>query len=103
MLNNFLNNIRSGKYKDIYDEYKQFKKFYDIDFSKVHIDEDELIRKYNDNMNKFNKKRENSKSKKNYNKKKKKKNEKLDLSKVKDINKIRMMNKKKRRRRKNRK
>lgn len=88
MLNNFLNNIRSGKYKDIYDEYRQFKKFYDIDFNKVHIDEDELIKKYNENMNKFSKKKENSKNKKD-------ETEKKDLSKVKDINKIRKMNKKK--------
>lgn len=83
MLNNFLNNIRSGKYKDIYEEYKQFKKFYDIDFNKVKIDEEELRRKYEQNASS------------NIHKKKKKKEDlektnvdtekKLDLNKLNEI------------------
>ena len=92
MLNNFLNNIRSGKYKDIYEEYTQFKKFYDLDFSKVELNEEELRRKYEDNL------------KSNIPKKKKKKegtnsdkpNEKLDLSNINNIIKLRKINKKKR-------
>lgn len=105
MLNNFLNNIRSGKYKDIYDEYRQFKKFYDIDFNKVKIDEEELKQRYKESYKKeeknnntnavFNKNNTNAVVNKNNTKKVvEEENVKLDLSKVKDINKIRMMNKK---------
>lgn len=59
MLNGFLNNIRSGSYKNIIEEYLVFKKFYDMEFKKVEIDEDELRKKYEMNNNLRRKKNKN--------------------------------------------
>jgi DnaJ-class molecular chaperone len=90
MLNNFLNNIRSGKYKDIYEEYRQFKKFYDVDFSKVELNEEELRKKYEEN-NYFNTPKKKRKEENNFDKK----DEKMDLSNINNIIKLRKINKKK--------
>ena len=99
ILNNFLNNIRNGKYRDIYDEYKQFRKFYDIDFTKVNLDEDEILRKYQENLKKSKQNSGNKKQKKttenNQNENENENEDKLDINKIDDINKIRMMNRKK--------
>lgn len=60
MLNGFLNNIRNGSYKNIIEEYLVFKKFYDMEFKKVEIDEEELRKKYEMNNNLRRKKNKNN-------------------------------------------
>ena len=60
MLNGFLNNIRNGSYKNIIEEYLVFKKFYDMEFKKVEINEEELRKKYEMNNNLRKKKKNNN-------------------------------------------
>ena len=35
LLNSFLNNIRTEKYHDLYNEFNNFKKFYDFDINNI--------------------------------------------------------------------
>ena len=61
MLHSFLNNIRNGRYHNLLEEYKNFGKFYDIDFSNINVSYENLKKQYQEQRSKEEKENGNKK------------------------------------------